>query len=282
MGTLGTSSTTSVRSPATSAERNAEPIPKATTSARVDAGRAMSGRIGISLASTVSSVIDVPATHSSGVNVICPDWTEAISSSVEANKSPPRPWMYASFGWMTTPGTNGTAATTRATISPAVAMVRLGHPAAKREGDPEQRVDQREQDDHHRRAEQRDQQERDDHAGGDGTDRVDRDERPGFAPRVPSVVGQQRGRGREAEAQHDGDRQDDEDRVAGQGTEGEQGIAGVQRLGPDHDPDESDHDQGSDQDLRHREEPDRVAHPRTDVVEQERPDGQPDEEDARG
>ena len=67
-----------------SAARNAEPIPKATTSARVDSGRAMSGRIGISLASTVSSVIDVPATHSSGVKLICPAWTEAISSSVEA------------------------------------------------------------------------------------------------------------------------------------------------------------------------------------------------------
>ena len=34
---------------------------------RVDSGRAISGRIGISLASTVSSVIDVPATQSSGV-----------------------------------------------------------------------------------------------------------------------------------------------------------------------------------------------------------------------
>ena len=65
------------------------PIPKATTSARVESGRAMSGRIGISLASTVSSVIDVPATHSSGVERIWPAWTDAISSSVEAKSWPP-------------------------------------------------------------------------------------------------------------------------------------------------------------------------------------------------
>ena len=47
--------------------RKADPIPNATTRACVEAGRAMSGRTGISLASTVSSVIDVPATQSSGV-----------------------------------------------------------------------------------------------------------------------------------------------------------------------------------------------------------------------
>ena len=67
-----------------SAARNAEPIPNATTRARVESGRAMSGRIGISLASTVRSVIDVPPTHSSGVNLTWPAWTDAISSSVEA------------------------------------------------------------------------------------------------------------------------------------------------------------------------------------------------------
>ena len=68
-----------------SAARNAEPIPNATTRARDAVGRAMSGRIGISLASTVSNVIEVPATQSSGVKVFCPAWTDAISSSVEAN-----------------------------------------------------------------------------------------------------------------------------------------------------------------------------------------------------
>ncbi len=72
-----------------SAERNAVPMPNATTSARFESGRAMSGRTGMSLASTVSSVIEVPATHSSGVALTWPAWTDAISSSVEAKSSPP-------------------------------------------------------------------------------------------------------------------------------------------------------------------------------------------------
>ena len=67
-------------------------------------GRAMRGRIGISFASTVSSVIEVPATHNSGVELIWPAWTEAISSSVEANNCPPAARMNASFGWATTAG----------------------------------------------------------------------------------------------------------------------------------------------------------------------------------
>ena len=98
-GTVGTSSTTSVRSPAMRAERKAVPIPNATTSARSDCGRAMSGRIGMSLASTVSRVIDVPATHSSGVDRIWPAWTAAISSSRDSNSVPPAPAMKASPGW---------------------------------------------------------------------------------------------------------------------------------------------------------------------------------------
>ena len=67
-------------SPAISADRNAEPIPNATVSAVVDSGRSMSGRTGMSFASTVSSVIDVPVTQSSWA-LIRPAWTDAISSS---------------------------------------------------------------------------------------------------------------------------------------------------------------------------------------------------------
>ena len=89
-----------------SAERNAEPMPNATTRARSESGRAMSGRIGISLASTVRSVIDVPPTHSSGVKLIWPAWTDAISSSVEAKIRPPTARRYASFGCTSAPGTN--------------------------------------------------------------------------------------------------------------------------------------------------------------------------------
>ena len=91
-----------------SAERNAEPIPNATTRARSESGRAMSGRIGISLASTVRSVIDVPATHSSGVNLTWPAWTDAISSSVEAKIWPPAARRYASFGCTSMPGASPT------------------------------------------------------------------------------------------------------------------------------------------------------------------------------
>jgi hypothetical protein len=48
------------------------PHPEGPTSARSDSGRAMSGRIGMSFASTVSSVMDVPDTQSSGVDFTCP------------------------------------------------------------------------------------------------------------------------------------------------------------------------------------------------------------------
>ncbi len=50
----------------------------------------MSGRIGINLASTVSSVIEVPATHNSGVEDTWPASTAAISSSAVAKMSAPR------------------------------------------------------------------------------------------------------------------------------------------------------------------------------------------------
>ena len=43
----------------------------------------------MSLASTVSRVIEVPATHSSGVKLIWPAWTDAISSSVDSKSVPP-------------------------------------------------------------------------------------------------------------------------------------------------------------------------------------------------
>ena len=86
----------------------------------------MSGRIGISLASTVSRVMEVPATHSSGVKRHCPAWTEAISSSVDAKIRPPRASMVASFGWTSAPGTNGSVAAMTATTSPKTTMARLG------------------------------------------------------------------------------------------------------------------------------------------------------------
>ncbi len=53
-------------------DRNAEPIPKATVRALVESGRSISGRIGMSFASTVSRVIEVPVTHSSGYPLTLP------------------------------------------------------------------------------------------------------------------------------------------------------------------------------------------------------------------
>ena len=63
VGTDGTSSTASVSRPAISATRYAEPMPNATTRAVFASGRAISGSTGMSFASTVSSVIDVPVTQ---------------------------------------------------------------------------------------------------------------------------------------------------------------------------------------------------------------------------
>ncbi len=64
----------------------------------------MSGRIGIILASTVSRVIEVPATHSSGVEWTWPASTVAISSSAVAKIVRPARRSRASFGETRTPG----------------------------------------------------------------------------------------------------------------------------------------------------------------------------------
>ncbi len=91
-------------------------MPKATTSALCESGRAISGRIGISFASTVSSVIDVPATHNSGVDDFWPAWTDAISSSSDAKIRPPSDSMRVTFGCVMAPGR--AARNTITTISP--------------------------------------------------------------------------------------------------------------------------------------------------------------------
>ena len=74
--------------PATSEARNAEPIPNAIVSSAFEAGRRMSGRTGMSFASTVSRVIDVPVTQSCLDPLIVPAWTAAISSSVACSDDP--------------------------------------------------------------------------------------------------------------------------------------------------------------------------------------------------
>ncbi len=161
-GTLGTSSTASVCRPAISAPRNAEPIPNATTSAFRAAGRAISGRTGISLASTVSRVMDVPATQSCGVAPTWPAWTDAISSSRDAKVSPPTDAMNATLGWTSTPGRTALTTIAIATATPATEMSRARPPGDQppRQDDPERRVARRQAGQQQRRSQQRDQEER--------------------------------------------------------------------------------------------------------------------------
>jgi len=59
-------------------------------------------------------------------NALSPD---AFPPPVGAKRGPPRAAMNASFGWTTTPGTNGIAATTSATTSPTATMARLWTPS---------------------------------------------------------------------------------------------------------------------------------------------------------
>ena len=263
-----------------SAERNAEPIPNATTRARFDSGRAMSGRIGISLASTVRSVIDVPPTHSSGVKLIWPAWTDAISSSVEAKSWPPADRMYASFGWTSTPGrepdrrhddgddeadarsaAGGARGMRNARAMPSAAFTSAR--SATTSGEPSA-----------------------------GMSRNGMITLPTIAPTVLTATSEPDSEpawrassdssaddAGKAQAEHDGHRQDDEDRPSRSATAGSRAGARCEGLGSDDDRDEADHDESGDQDLRERQKADRVGDPRADEVEEQRPDREADEED---
>ena len=92
--------------------RNAEPMPNAIVSSVFESGRRMSGRIGMSFASTVSRVIDVPVTHSCFDPLIVPAWTDAISSSVAPTIVPPARSIRATLGSMNRrPPTSATTTT---------------------------------------------------------------------------------------------------------------------------------------------------------------------------
>ena len=167
---------TSVRRPAISDDRNAVPMPNATTSARSESGRAMSGRIGMSLASTVSSVIDVPPTHSSGVDDFWPAWTEAISSSSRLEDLPPSDSMSVTFGCAMAPG----RAARNTDDDDEARPRRVGQPTrtrstpAQASPTPSVAFDERQHDDDRRRADRRHEDERDDEAAEDGPGRVRR------------------------------------------------------------------------------------------------------------
>ena len=149
----------------------------------------------MSLASTVSSVIDVPATHSSGVKLIWPAWTEAISSSVESNSWPPADAMYASFGWTRTPGRSVVTTMIAATTTPVAAIQRPAGRATRPqpERDPDARVHQRQDGDEDGRPEERDQDERHDQAAEDRADRVRREQSAGPSAGVRPRHLEQRG-----------------------------------------------------------------------------------------
>ena len=173
----------------------------------------------MSLASTVRSVIEVPATHSSGVELIWPAWTDAISSSVEAKTVPPTERMNASFGWATLDGWSSSNPTTASTTTPAIA-------ASRRRGAPDERephadgcIHGRQQDHDPGRADGRHQEERDEEAAGDRAERVRGEERPRLRARGRCLVAQQRRRGRERDAEDDRDGQHDEQRAAEQHSE---------------------------------------------------------------
>ena len=169
-------------------DRNAVPMPKATTSMRLESGRAMSGRIGISFASMVSSVIDVPATQSSGVSRIWPAWTEAISSSVDSNSRPPTAARNASFGCAIAPGRSTRSPMTARTTTAAIGRLTGLRTSDQPEDEPHDGIDDREHHDDRRRADRRHQHERDDQAADDGADGVGRQERAGFGPRLGRLV----------------------------------------------------------------------------------------------
>ena len=141
----------------------------------------MSGRIGMSLASTVSRVIDVPATHSSGVERTWPAWTDAISSSVEAKmRAADVARCSASFGWTTAPGRSDERRPT--TASDAGRRRRPCSSAARRRPGPrpiaEARVDDRQRaTTTARRADGRHQDERDEQAAEDGPGVLDGEQR---------------------------------------------------------------------------------------------------------
>ena len=243
------------------AERKAVPIPKATTSARSDCGRAMSGRIGMSLASTVSRVIDVPATHSSGVDRIWPAWTEAISSSRDSKsvaagagdeglarlrdagrlerrqrtrrraRRRRRPTSASRRGR----GDARPGRSRRPRWSPPAATMTVGEPIGRHE------------------------HERDEQAAEDRAGRVDREQRAGLAAGLGRA---RRGAARTRSGRRCRARSSPAGRrgsPSGRGPQGLERLARVERLGHDEDADQAEDGQAGDEQLAHGQDPDRVA-----------------------
>ncbi len=115
-----------------SAARYAEPIPKATTAAVFAAGRAIKGSTGMSLASTVSRVMEDPVTQRCLLPFAStPPWTDAISSSAVRRMVPPLRSIRATVG-STNAWPPATATTSRPMTTvplPAIAARTAGRPS---------------------------------------------------------------------------------------------------------------------------------------------------------
>ena len=181
----------------------------------------------MSLASTVSSVIDVPATQSSGrrADLAGLDRRDLVLGRGEerpvlARRCRPRSAARrAPAGRRASPTSDHDHRADRqrrqrpsaATIDARGPMPSATLPTARTTmiaGEPMRRH----------------QHERDEQAADDRADRVDREQRPGFAAGGAGVVAEQDRRGREGDAQHDRHGQDDEQRRP------EQRLEGLDRL----------------------------------------------------
>ena len=233
----------------------------------------------MSLASIVSSVIDVPATHSWGVLRTCPAWTEAISSSADANSRPFACWIQRSFGCASVPGTSETTTIASTTIAPdrAVTVARgaaisasaiptsalVNASSATTAGEPRS-----------------------------GMSRNGRTRLPTIAPvvftpsRAPELVprafgsvGEEGGRSREGDPEDDRDGEDDEDHCPDQRGDGVERPARDKGVRVVEQPQQRRERKRGDRQLCSGQEPQWVADPRPNQVEDDGPEGDPDQED---
>ncbi len=244
----------------------------------------------MSLASTVSSVMEVPVTQSCLYPSFSPAWTEAISSSPAAKTCPPVDRMRRDAG------IDGQSAERRrrlrqrpATTSAADAHEAAGHRpphhAPRGERDADAGVGGGEQRDRGRRSDQGDHDKRDEEGRHDRADRVGGEEQPGIPPDVVIVARDEGRRGREREAHHDRSpagrrrrpgrrsppRSAPKSRVSGRRPVRWRSMA----SSPDEREDRDDH-------LPVGEQADGVRDPAPDAGERHRAEGEPDEEDRPG
>ena len=182
----------------------------------------------MSFASTVSRVIDVPPTQSSGVALIWPAWTDAISSSVDSKSVPPRAAMQRLVGLGIAPADAAmTPRRRRSRGRPTTVGIATAAAPRARARCPSPTLVSAEHDDDRRRADGRHQDERDDQAAEDRAGRVRRQEQPpGRGPARARSSRSSADAVGNAMPEHDRHRQDHEDRRAEQRSERLEGLPG--------------------------------------------------------